>query len=53
MYENYFLEKLKQTFKYYTDMENCGSFRDFGFIYMLMIGLCIAWFYEKAYKINV
>ena len=34
-------------------MENCGASRGFGFIYILVIGPFIAWFYDKAYKINV
>ena len=40
-------------FKYCADVENCGSFKSFGFIYILVIGPCVARFYEKTYKINV
>ena len=42
-----------KNFKKNADIENYGASKGFGFIYILVIGPCVARFYEKAYKINV
>ena len=34
-------------FKYCTDVENCESFRDFSFIYILVLCSCDAWLNDK------